>query len=369
MVETDVGETAGRRADVEDDFAAKILPAEVGERVREFDTAAADPRVIAALDGERHVLGEELPGFGDARVRGEDVARHDQRLRARAAFGEAARVQELIGADTGHGRWWHARAAGSIWSTMVPFSDLQLERYARHIVLPEIGGAGQRRLLAARVVVVGAGGIGAGLLPWLAAAGVGRVRLIDDDVVSLSNLQRQTLFERADIGALKVERAARALARINPDCAVEPVAVRLTAATAVELLAGADVVVDGSDNFATRLVVADWCHAAHVPLVSAAVGPFDGQLSVFRGWEADQPCYRCLVGSDPRAEERSCADAGVLGALVGVMGALAAVEVLRAVAEFGERLAGRLLLVDAMAMRQRTVGLAKDAGCAGCSTP
>jgi molybdopterin/thiamine biosynthesis adenylyltransferase len=278
-------------------------------------------------------------------------------------------VQQLIGADAGHGRWWHASATGSICHRVRPFSDLQLERYARHIVLPEIGGAGQRRLLSARVVVVGAGGIGAGLLPWLAAAGIGRIRLIDDDHVSLSNLQRQTLFTRADVGALKVERAARALARFNPDCAAEPIAARLDADNVAILLAGADVVVDGCDNFETRLLVADWCHAARVPLVSAAVGPFDAQLSTFRGWEPGMACYRCLVGDEPRASERSCADAGVLGALVGAIGALAAIEVMREIAGFGEGLAGRLLLVDALGMRQRTVGLTKDDGCSVCGAP
>ena len=249
---------------------------------------------------------------------------------------------------------------------VTPFSDLQLERYARHIVLPEIGSAGQRRLLGARVTVVGAGGIGAGLLPWLAAAGVGRIRLIDDDHVSLSNLQRQTLFTANDLGTPKVERAARALGRINPDCAVEPVVGGLTATNVSDMLRGADVVADGCDNFPTRLVVADACQALRVPLVSAAVGPFDGQLSTFRGWEAGMPCYRCLVGNDPRAAERSCADAGVLGALVGALGALAAVEVLRAIVGFGEGLAGRLLLLDAMGMRQRTVALTKDPACGGC---
>lgn len=247
-----------------------------------------------------------------------------------------------------------------------PFSDLQLDRYARHVVLPQIGGAGQRRLLGARVVVVGAGGIGAGLLPWLAAAGVGRIRLIDDDTVSLSNLQRQTLFTAADVGAPKVERAQRALARINPDCAVEPVALRLSSENARALLTGADIIADGSDNFATRLTVADTALALQTPLVSVAVGPFDGQLSTFRGWLPAQPCYRCLVGADPRAVDCSCADAGVLGALVGVMGALAAIEVLGEIVGFGEGLAGRLLLVDALGGRQRTVGLVKDPACTGC---
>ncbi len=250
-----------------------------------------------------------------------------------------------------------------MWQAVTPLSDLQLDRYARHIVLPEVGGGGQRRILRARVAVVGAGGIGAGLLPWLVAAGVGRIRLIDPDTVSRSNLQRQTLFTAEDIGAPKVERAARALARINPDPAIEPVAARLTRENAALLLAGADVIADGSDNFACRLAVADAARALEIPVVSAAVGPFDGQLTTLRPWHADQPCYRCLVGHDPRTTDRSCADTGVLGALVGTLGSLAAIEVLREIAPFGEGLAGRLLLIDALSMRQRTVTLTKDPAC------
>lgn len=233
-------------------------------------------------------------------------------------------------------------------------------------MLKEIGGAGQRHLLGARVAAIGAGGIGAGALPYLAAAGVGRIRLIDDDLVSLSNLQRQTLYSAADIGASKVERAARALARINPDCAVEPVGARLDPGNAKAMLAGADVVLDGCDNYATRLAVADAALALRIPLVSAAVGPFDGQLSTFKGWEATLPCYRCLVGSDPAQNARSCAEAGVLGALTGALGALAAIEVVREIVRFGEGLAGRLLLLDALSSRQRTIAVAKDPGCPAC---
>lgn len=235
-------------------------------------------------------------------------------------------------------------------------------------MLPEIGGAGQRRLLSARVAVIGAGGLGAGLLPHLAAAGVGRIRLIDDDVVSLSNLQRQTLYVTADVGHPKVEVAAERLHALNPDVCVEPVAVRLTADNAAGLIAGCEVVADGSDNFDCRLAVADAALAARVPLVSAALGRFDGQLAVFRGWEADKPCYRCLVGADPSAAARSCADAGVIGALAGLMGAAQALEVVRAVVPFGDDPAGRLLLWDALGLRPRVVRLPKDGGCSGCGS-
>lgn len=233
-------------------------------------------------------------------------------------------------------------------------------------MLREIGGAGQRRLLAARVAVVGAGGLGSAALPHLAAAGVGRIRLIDDDIVGLSNLQRQTIYTAADVGRAKVACAQTWLGRLNPDVAIEPVRLRLDAANALALLDGADVVADGSDNFATRLAVADAALALRTPLVSAAVGPFDGQLATFRGWEADKPCYRCFVGGDPATPDRSCADQGVLGAMTGVMGALQALEVIREITGFGTSMTGRLLVVDALTQRQRTIALAKDPACPAC---
>jgi adenylyltransferase/sulfurtransferase len=244
-------------------------------------------------------------------------------------------------------------------------NDQQLERYARHIILKEIGGAGQQRLLDAHAVLVGAGGIGAPAIQYLAAAGVGRLTLIDDDDVALSNLQRQVLFATDDIGQPKVEAAEVAIALLNPEVRVTGRQVRLTADNVAELLAGADVVVDGSDNFATRLAVADTARALRIPLVSAAVGQFDGQLAVFRGWEADKPCYRCLVGHDPDRPDISCADQGVLGALTGMLGSLAAIEAIRAIVPFGADPAGTLLLIDALNFRFRTIGLPKDPGC-GC---
>ena len=242
-------------------------------------------------------------------------------------------------------------------------TDAQLDRYARHIVLREIGGEGQRRLLGAHVALVGAGGIGAPAVQYLAGAGVGRLTLIDDDAVALSNLQRQVLFGTADVGRPKVQAAGEAIARLNPEVAVRGCAVRLDGGNAAELLASAQVVIDGSDNFTTRLAVSDACTAAHLPLVSAAVGQFDGQLAVYRGWEAGLPCYRCLVGSDPAQAEASCADQDVLGALTGVLGALAALEAIRAIVPFGSDPAGSLLLVDALAFRFRTVRVPKDPGC------
>ncbi|HWW65118.1 MAG TPA: molybdopterin-synthase adenylyltransferase MoeB [Sphingomonadaceae bacterium] len=242
-------------------------------------------------------------------------------------------------------------------------SAAQLDRYARHIILPEVGGAGQMRLLSARVAIIGAGGIGSPLIAYLAAAGVGHLTLIDDDRVDLSNLQRQTLFATADIGRAKAEAARDRVAALNPDIAVTPVCERLTADNAQALLAGHEVVVDGCDNFATRLAVADAALALRIPLVSAALGRFEGQLAIYRGWEADKPCYRCFVGDDPDRPEVSCADQGVLGALTGVVGSLAAMEAMRLLTGFGEDMAGKLLLIDALALRFRTLALPKDPGC------
>ncbi|WP_066722465.1 HesA/MoeB/ThiF family protein [Sphingomonas pituitosa] len=247
-------------------------------------------------------------------------------------------------------------------------SDEELERYARHIILREIGGAGQARLKAAQVLVIGAGGIGAPAIQYLAAAGVGGMTIVDDDLVDRSNLQRQVLFATADIGAGKAQAAAARVAAINPNVAVRVEPRRLSAQDAPALIAGHDVVLDGTDNFATRLAVADAALAARVPLVSSAVAEFEGQLGTFRGWEADKPCYRCFVGHDPEREGVSCSEQGVLGALTGILGSLAALEVIRAITPFGDDTAGKLLLVDALALRFRTLQLPKDPGCPACGT-
>lgn len=242
-------------------------------------------------------------------------------------------------------------------------TDPQLDRYARHIILKEIGGAGQQALLAATVAVIGAGGIGSPAIQYLAAAGVGHLRVIDDDVVDLSNLQRQTLFGTADIGRPKASVAAERVAMMNPDVTVEPVTVRIDADTADALLTGADLILDGCDNFHTRLAISDAATRLRIPLISSAVGQFDGQLGVWRGWEAARPCYRCLVGNEPGRPDVSCADQGVLGALTGVMGSLGAMEAIRALTGFGDDPAGRLLLVDALAFRFRTITVPKDPAC------
>ena len=246
---------------------------------------------------------------------------------------------------------------------MTDFSDDELDRYARHLVLREVGGRGQALLKAARVAVVGAGGLGSPCLLYLAAAGVGRLTVIDDDDVAVSNLQRQILFTTVDAGRAKVVAAAEHLAALNPHVGIIPVNARLDADNATALLAGHAVIADGCDSFATRLAVSDAATALGIPLVSGAVGPFDGQLATFKGHDPVLPCYRCLVGAAADRAGQSCADTGIIGALTGVIGAMMALEVIREITGFGESLAGRLLLYDAMAARMRTVTLPKDPAC------
>lgn len=247
-------------------------------------------------------------------------------------------------------------------------TDDQLERYARHIVLKEIGGVGQARLISAHVAIIGAGGIGSPAIQYLAAAGVGTLRVIDDDHVSLSNLQRQTLFGTADLGQPKAEAAMGAVARLDPAIRLLPINQRLSADNADLLLRDADVILDGCDNFQTRLIVSDAATRLRIPLISAAVGQFEGQIGAWRGWEAGAPCYRCLVGGDPARAEASCAEQGVLGALTGVIGAMAALEVIRALVPFGEERWGKLLIADLLAMRFRSIGVAADPACPACAT-
>jgi adenylyltransferase/sulfurtransferase len=249
----------------------------------------------------------------------------------------------------------------------VNFSDDELERYARHLVLPEFGGRGQASLARARVAVVGAGGLGSPCLLYLAAAGVGRLTIIDDDAVALSNLQRQVLFETADAGEMKAERAARHLQALNPHVETVAVPLRLDADNVDALLAGHDLIIDGCDSFTTRLLVADSALAARVPLVSGAVGPFDGQVAVFKGFDPALPCYRCLVGNPEDQPERNCAAVGVLGALTGVIGSLMAMEAIRELSGFSPSSAGRITLFDAMAGRFRTLSLPKNPACPACS--
>ncbi len=244
---------------------------------------------------------------------------------------------------------------------MMSLSREELERYARHIVLHEVGGPGQAALKQARVLVIGAGGLGAPVLMYLAAAGVGTLGVIDDDVVSLSNLQRQVIHGTPDLGRRKVESASQAIARLNPHVRFEAHDARLTEANARTLFERYDLVADGSDNFATRYLVSDTCFHARKPLVTAAVGRFDGTLTTIRGHErapdgTPNPTYRCLFPEPPPAGTvPTCEQAGILGALTGVLGSLMALEVIREIVGFGEGLVGRLLMVDARSMRFETL--------------
>jgi len=243
--------------------------------------------------------------------------------------------------------------------------EAEIQRYARHILLAEVGGIGQAKLKAARVLVIGAGGLGCPLALYLAAAGVGTIGIVDDDRVELSNLQRQIAHTTARIGMGKAGSAADAARAINPGVAIVPHALRLTADNAAALIADYDLICDGTDNFDTRFLLADACVLGHRTLVSAAVLRFEGQLSVFKPHGA--PCYRCLYPEKPPpGMVPSCAEAGVLGAVTGVMGTLQATEVLKEIMGIGESLAGRLLLWDALGARFRTVNLRPDPACALC---
>ncbi len=244
----------------------------------------------------------------------------------------------------------------------IDFSDDEITRYSRNILLAEVGGSGQAQLKAARVLVVGAGGLGSPLLLYLAAAGVGTLGIVDDDAVDLSNLQRQVVHTTARVGISKVASAAAAVTAINPEVAVELHEVRLTEANVAGLVAGYDIVCDGSDNFTTRFLLNDACVAAGRTLVSAAVLRFDGQLSTFK---PGGPCYRCLYPvPPPDGLVPTCGEAGILGAVTGVMGSLQAAEVLKEILGIGEGLSGRLLIWDALTTRFRTVTLARDPDCA-----
>jgi adenylyltransferase/sulfurtransferase len=243
-------------------------------------------------------------------------------------------------------------------------SDQQVERYQRHILLKEIGGPGQQKLAQAKVLLVGMGGLGNPAGQYLAAAGVGHMGLVDDDVVSLSNLQRQTLFCADDVGAAKVTVAARALNKINPHSHITAHEARVTAETIEAVLHDYDVIVDGSDNFATRFLLNDHCFRAQKTLITGAVGRFDGQVSCFKAWLKDSdgtplPCYRSLVPDPPEIEE-DCATTGIIGALTGVIGSLMAVEVIKEITGAGDSLAGRLLIYDGLSATARTVKLNWD---------
>jgi adenylyltransferase/sulfurtransferase len=261
-------------------------------------------------------------------------------------------------------------AASSSGDTLdLAFSEDEIQRYSRHILLPEIGGRGQAALRRARVLVIGAGGLGSPLLLYLAAGGVGTIGIVDDDEVELSNLQRQIAHRMGSLGAAKTASAAATARALNPEVEIIEHRLRLTTSEAEALIPAYDIVCDGSDNFATRYLVADTCVRARRVLVSAAVLRFEGQLSVFKPHlDPHGPCYRCLYPeAPPPGLSPSCAEAGVLGAVTGVMGTLQATETIKEILGLGESLSGRLLLWDALATRFRAIRVPRDPQCLACS--
>lgn len=253
-------------------------------------------------------------------------------------------------------------------SRRVSFSEEQIKRYARHIVLPEVGGIGQEKLINAKVLVIGAGGLGAPLLMYLAAAGVGTLGVVDDDTVDLSNLQRQVIHATDRIGMPKVKSAGEAVSAINPNVSFVPHGTRLTADNVRDLFSEYDIMADGSDNFDTRFLVNDACHLAGKTLVSGAILRFEGQIATFRSGRDDKkPCYRCLYRDKPPSGlVPSCAESGVLGALAGTVGSLQAVEVLKEILQLGDTLSGFLMIYDALAADFRKIKLPRDPTCSLC---
>jgi molybdopterin-synthase adenylyltransferase len=247
-------------------------------------------------------------------------------------------------------------------------TDAQFERYARHLILDEVGEAGQAKLLAARVLIVGAGGLGSPLLLYLAAAGVGRLGIVDDDIVDLSNLQRQIVHPTSRVGARKVDSARQTVAAVNPDIIVDAHAVRLGVGNVEALVGAYDLVADGSDNFATRYLLNDACFRLGRPLVAAALSPFDGQLSTYKAHlGAPHPCYRCLFREPPPPDSvPRCETAGILGAVAGVIGTLQATEVLKEILGIGDSLSGKLLMYDALGAGFHKITVPRDPDCPTC---
>jgi len=255
----------------------------------------------------------------------------------------------------------------------VSLSPARLERFARHIVLPEVGGAGQVRLAACKVAIIGLGGIGSPALQYLAASGIGRLALVDDDVVDVSNLQRQTIFTTRDVGYGKAVSARRWLANFDDALQVDVSDARITPENAASLIAGADLVLDGTDNFATRLAVSDACVAAGIPLLSAAVGRFQGQVGAWAGHLDDQACYRCFVGDAFDAEDcDTCADDGMLGAMAGWVATFAAMQAVKVLlagtAALGDPGFGKLHILDGLDPGMRAIRIAKDPACRACGS-
>ncbi|TXK62389.1 molybdopterin-synthase adenylyltransferase MoeB [Alkalisalibacterium limincola] len=352
----------------------EITPAQALERVR-----AGAVLVDVREDGERAGgMAEGALGVARAALEAQPVQwlpDRDAEVLLLCAAGRRSMLAAQALAAQGYSRLASVAGGTSRWREEgLPMSAPTegpdfLERYSRHLLLPEVGLEGQRRLARARVLMVGAGGLGSPIALYLAAAGVGHIRLVDDDVVDRSNLQRQVLHREAGIGRPKVASGAEAMSALNPNVTVEPVRARLSAANVEDLLRGHDLVIDGSDNFATRYLVNDACVNLGLPMVYGAVHRFEGQASVF--WPA-QPggggcCYRCLFPEPPPPEfAPNCSEAGVIGVLPGVVGLLQATEAVKLILGVGQSLSGRLLQFDALRMRFDELRLVRDPDCPAC---
>ena len=247
------------------------------------------------------------------------------------------------------------------------FSDAELERYSRQMILPQVGGPGQRRMKSARVMIIGAGAIGSAALPALTAAGIGHLSVIDDDAIDLTNLHRQFIYREDQVGEAKAAAAAEIGKALNSSVEIVAIGQRIDAANAEDLLRGHDLVLDGSDNFATRLAVGDACVRLRIPLVSAAAAQLQAQIALFRGWEHEQPCYRCFVGDAFDADDcDNCAELGVLGPVSAIAGQFGALLAMRAIIGLGDDAAGKLHLLDALPLKWKAIALPKDPGCRTC---
>ena len=247
------------------------------------------------------------------------------------------------------------------------FSDSELDRYSRQMILPAVGAPGQRRLKSARVAIIGAGAVGSAALPALAAAGIGRLTIIDGDAIELSNLHRQPIYRTDQIGAAKATTAAAFAAALNPETRVSAVIDRVDQSNADQLLAGQDYVLDGTDNFATRLIVGDCCVRLRTPLLSAAAAQTQVQVALLRGWETGQPCYRCFVGDAFDSDDcDNCSELGVLGPVAAMAGNFAALVLMRSLLGLGPDIAGQLFTMDAVSLVWRSIRLPKDSSCRAC---
>ena len=348
----------------------EIQPAEAEARLGEavfLDVREPDEHDAGTIPGALHIPRGHLEGWVEARVPDKDApivvfcAGGNRSAFAAETLG-ALGYRDVVSMAGGFGQW---KSEGRPWITPATLSPDQRERYHRHLLLPEVGEAGQLRLLESKVLLLGAGGLGSPAALYLAAAGVGTLGIVDMDVVDASNLQRQVLHNLDRVGERKVDSAKKTLTALNPDVTVVTHDVRLGADNVLEILDGYDVVVDGTDNFPTRYLLNDASLLTRVPVVHGSIFRFEGQVTVFRPYEG--PCYRCLLPEPPPPElAPSCAEAGVLGVLPGIVGSIQALEAIKLLLGLGDPLVGRLLAYDALEQSFRTFKVRRDPRCAAC---